>query len=182
MERARRLDPLAPIPTMTLGVAHLFLHHYDSADALLRHASQMAPALPLTYMWRMWTDLGAGRHDSAEVAGRRTAEVSGGDPSVYSGLIRGVADPLQRRAALESLARIPGTAAWALNSDYRVDWYVLLGDTAAALDAVDRLKSRPSLNGILNIWNPVLDPIRGHPRFKAMLTRLGLPFKGGMKS
>ncbi len=181
MERARRLDPLAPIPTMTLGVAHLFLHHYNSAAALLRHASSLAPALPLPYMWRMWTEIGAGHHDSAEVTGRLLADVSGADPSIYSGLIRGVADPRQRRAALESLSRIPGTATWALNSDYRVNWYVLLGDTAAALDAVDRLKSRPSLNGILNIWNPVLDPIRGHPRFKTMLKRLGLPFKGGVK-
>jgi eukaryotic-like serine/threonine-protein kinase len=179
MERARKLDPLAPIPATTAGVAHLFLHQYDSAAALLRHASELAPTLPLPYMWRMWTELSAGRYDSAEQAGHRIAEVTGLDPEIYSGLIRGVVDPRQRRKALRLLARTPGTAPWALNADYRVNWFMLLGDTAAALDAVDRLTTRPSLNGILTLWSPPLDPIRNHPRFRATLQRLGLPFRSG---
>jgi serine/threonine-protein kinase len=179
MERARKLDPLAPIPATTAGVAHLFLHHYDSAAALLRHASELAPTLPLPYMWRMWTELCAGRLDSAERAGRRNAEVSGLDPDVISKLIRAVADPRQRPDALRLLAQTPATQPWALNTDYRVNWFVLLGDTAAALDAVDRLRERPSLAGILTLWNPALDPIRDSPRFRATLQRLGLPFHSG---
>jgi serine/threonine-protein kinase len=177
LERARKLDPLAPIPAATTGTAHLFLHHYDSAAALLRHASKLAPTLPLPYMWRMWTELSAGRYDSAEQAGHRIAEVTGLDPEIYARLIRGVADPRQRREALRLLARTPGTTPWALHADYRVNWFILLGDTAAALDAVDRLKTRPSFYGILTLWNPPLDPIRDHPRFRATLKRLGLPFR-----
>jgi len=177
MERARKLDPLAPIPATTAGTAHLFLHHYDSAAVLLRRASELAPTLPLPYMWRMWTELSAGRYDSAEQAGHRIAEVTGLDPEIYARLIRGVADPRQRREALRLLARTPGTTPWALHADYRVNWFILLGDTAAALDAVDRLKTRPSFYGILTLWNPPLDPIRDHPRFRATLKRLGLPFR-----
>jgi len=179
MERARKLDPLAPIPATTTGVAHLFLHQYDSAAALLRHASELAPTLPLPYMWRMWTELSAGRYDSAQQAGRRLAEVTGLDPDLYAGLIRGVADPRRRREALALLARTPETAPWALNAAYRVDWLMLLGDTAAALDAVDRLKTQPYFNGILTLWNPPLDPIRDHPRFRLTLQALGLPSHGG---
>jgi hypothetical protein len=58
-----------------------------------------------------------------------------------------------------------------------VNWYVLLGDTAAALDELDRRKTELSLNTILTLWNPTLDPIRGHPRFQRTLERLGLPFR-----
>jgi serine/threonine-protein kinase len=176
MELARKLDPLAPIPATTLGVAHLFLHHYDSAATLLRHASELAPDLPLPWMWQMWTGLSAGRYDLADQAGRRLAEVSGVDPGIYAGLIRGVADPRRRREALALLARAHQTALWALSADYRVNWFMLLGDTAAAIDAVDRLRTRPTPNGILTLWNPPLDPIRDHPRFRATLQRLGLPF------
>ncbi|HEV8455993.1 MAG TPA: hypothetical protein VGQ24_13930 [Gemmatimonadales bacterium] len=76
------------------------------------------------------------------------------------------------------LARTPASAPWALSGDYRVNWLMVLGDTAAALDAVDRLGTRPTPNGVLTLWNPPLDPIRDHPRFQATLQRLWLPFHG----
>jgi adenylate cyclase len=176
MERAHRLDPLAPVPAMTIGTAHLFLRNYDSAATLLRRASEMAPGLHLPWMWRMWTELLARRYDLAEQAGRRLAQVSGVDADIYSGLIRGVADPAERRQALALLARTPTSTPWALSADYRANWLTLLGDTAAALDAMGRLSSRPSPNAILTLWNPALDPIRDDPRFQAVLQRLQLPF------
>ena len=177
MERARRLDPLAPIPATTVGTAQLFLHHYDSAAVLLRHASALAPSLHLPWLWRMWTELLARRYDLAEQAGRRLAQVSGVDADIYSRLIRGVADSAQRRPALALLARTPTTAPWALSGDYRANWFTLLGDTAAALDAVEEVSLRPTPNGVLTLWIPALDPIRDHPRFQAALQRLRLPFE-----
>ena len=176
MERAHRLDPLAPIPAMTMGTAHLFLRDYDSAATLLRRASEMAPSLHLPWMWRMWTELVARRYDLAEQAGRRLAQVSGVEADIYSGLIRGVADSAERRQALALLARTPASAPWGLSADYRANWLTLFGDTAAALDAIGRMSSRPSPNAILTLWNPALDPIRDDPRFQAALRRLRLPF------
>ena len=178
MERARTLDPLAPIPATTVGTAQLFLHHYDSAATLLRHASELAPGLALPLMWRMWAELMAGRYDVAEQAGRGLAQASGVDPDIYSGLIHAVADSRRRGEALALLSRTPASASWGLSGDYRVNWLVLLGDTAGALAAVDRLGTRPTPNGVLTLWNPTLDPIRDHPRFQATLRRLGLPYRG----
>ncbi len=181
MERARTLDPLAPIPATTLGTAHLFLHDYDSAATLLAHASELGPTLHLPLMWRMWAELLARRYDLAEQAGRRLAQVSGVDPDIYSGLIRGVADSAERRPALARLARIPIDAPSALNSDFRANWLTLLGDTASALEAVERLAAHPTPMGILTLWNPALDPIRERPRFRAVLQRLGLPFQSSFR-
>ncbi len=178
LERARRLDPLAPIPAATCGTALLFVHQYDSAAAMLRLASELGPTLPLPYMWRMWTELNAKRYDSAQQAARRGAQSAGLDPQAYSPIIRGVADPVRRRDALTLLASIPGTAPWNFSAAYRMNWFILLGDTAAALGAVEALKTHATLFSVLNLWNPALDPIREHPRFRSTLEQLGLPFRG----
>ncbi|HEX3233536.1 MAG TPA: BTAD domain-containing putative transcriptional regulator [Gemmatimonadales bacterium] len=178
LERARRLDPLAPIPAATCGTALLFVHRYDSAAVMLRLASRLGPTLPLPYMWLMWTELNATRYDSAQQAARQGAQAAGIDPQVYAPMIRGVADSARRRDGLAALASIPDTAPWSLSADYRMNWYILLGDTTAALRAVEGLKTRASLFSVLNLWNPALDPIRQHPRFQATLARLGLPYRG----
>jgi hypothetical protein len=134
--------------------------------------------LPLPYMWRMWTELNAKRYDSAQQAARRGAQAAGLDPETYDALIAGVADPTRRRDALSLLASVPGTAPWNLSAAYRMNWFILLGDTAAALHAVEALKSHATLFSVLNLWNPALDPIRDHPRFRSTLAQLGLPFRG----
>jgi eukaryotic-like serine/threonine-protein kinase len=46
-----------------------------------------------------------------------------------------------------------------------------LGDADAALDEIERLLSRPSWLSVHMLrLDPLLDPIRGHPRFQALLT------------
>jgi adenylate cyclase len=178
LERARKLDPLAPIPPATCATALLFVHQYDSAATMLRLASELGPSLPLPYMWLMWTELSAKRYDSAEQAARRAAEAAGVEPEVYASLIRGVANPARRRGALTLLESIPDSAPWNLSGAYRASWLILLGDTAGALRRVAALKTQATLFSVLNLWNPALDPIRGHPRFRSTLVQLGLPFRG----
>jgi TolB-like protein/DNA-binding SARP family transcriptional activator/Tfp pilus assembly protein PilF len=178
LERARQLDPLAPIPPATCATALMFVHQYDSAATMLRLASELGPSLPLPSMWLMWTELNAKRHDSAQQAARRGAQAAGLDPQAYDVLIRGVADPARRRDALTLLESTPDSAPWNLNSAYRMNWLILLGDTAAALRAVEALKTHATLFSVLNLWNPALDPIRDHPRFRSTLEQLGLPFRG----
>jgi hypothetical protein len=129
-------------------------------------------------MWRMWTELNAKRYDSAQEAARRGAQAAGVGPEVYAALIRGVADPERRRAALTILDGMADSAPWNLNGAYRPSWLILLGDTVAALRAVEALKTHPTLFSVLNLWNPALDPIREQPRFRSTLEQLGLPFQG----
>jgi hypothetical protein len=178
LERARRLDPLAPIPPATCATALLFVHQYDSAATMLRLASELGPSLPLPYMWRMWVELNTNRYDSAQQAARQGAQAAGLEPQLYAALIRGVADPARRRAALNYLESIPDSAPWNLNAAYRMNWLILLGDTAGALRAVEALRTHATLFSVLNLWNPALDPIREHPRFRSTLEQLGLPFHG----
>jgi serine/threonine-protein kinase len=177
LERARRLDPLAPIPTAVVGVALNDLGRFDSARVMLQHSSELGPTLVLPQMRLMWAEINLRNFDLAETAARRGAELGGLDPKPYVALIRGIADPRLRPQALAALAAVPDTVAWELNAAVRMNWYALLGDTAAALRAVERV---PGMSGyaVLYLWNPALEPIRKNPRFQAVLRRLRLPYHG----
>ena len=95
---------------------------------MLRLASELGPSLPLPYMWRMWIELNTNRYDSAQQAARQGAQAAGLEPQLYAALIRGVADPARRRAALNYLESIPDSAPWNLNAAYHMNWLILLGD------------------------------------------------------
>jgi eukaryotic-like serine/threonine-protein kinase len=177
LSRARRLDPLAPVPAGVEGNILTRLRQYDSAEVLYDRTIALAPSLPIGPLWSMWNELAAGHYDRAEQRGRQGAEAAGMDPETYTFAIRAVADPRLRPAALARLAQIPDTAAWEFNSNVRMDWLMLLGDTLGAL----KLMERGPLNGMVyfstGIWNPALDPIRKNPRYLAALRKLGLPYE-----
>jgi serine/threonine protein kinase/Tfp pilus assembly protein PilF len=177
LDRARRLDPLAPIPAGVEGNVLTILKQYDSAAVLLNRTVALGPSLPIGPLWSMWNDLTAGRYNLAEQMGRRGAEAAGLDPETYTFAIRAVADPRLRRAALNRLAEIPDTVPWEFNANVRMDWLALLGDTLGALNALELGPQRGSAWFNPAIWSPAMDPVRNHPRYVAALGRMGLPYR-----
>jgi eukaryotic-like serine/threonine-protein kinase len=177
LDRARRLDPMAPIPAGVEGNVLTLLRQYDSAAVLLNRTVALGPSLPIGPLWSMWNELTAGRYNLAERMGRRGAEAAGLDPETYTFAIRAVADPRLRRAALDRLAEIPDTVPWEFNANVRMDWLALLGDTLGALNALERGPQRGSAWFNPAIWSPAMDPLRKHPRYLAALGRMGLPYR-----
>jgi serine/threonine-protein kinase len=180
-ERARRLDPLAPVPAGVEGLTLIYLHRYDSAAALFQRAQELGPNLALPRMWTMWNALSARRYAQAEWAAVRGAELAGQDPELYRRIIRGATHLSERAQGRALLARIPLDAPWEFNADQRPQWLLLLGDTTGALDATERFASQAVTSGVtrMRVWMPILDPIREHPRFKAALAKMGLPYRSG---
>ena len=99
----------------------------------------------------------------------------------YSGdaialLARGMADPAQRAAAVDSLETSPA------NADIRRDpiWYafclVSLGQRDRALDELEKYAIKPNSAFAPWLWNRGFDPLRDDPRFKAVLAKLALPY------
>lgn len=53
-------------------------------------------------------------------------------------------------------------------------WLIYLGQPDAALDALESLFAGPIL-GLETLWQPMYDPIRDHPRYRAIVAELELP-------
>jgi TolB-like protein len=53
-------------------------------------------------------------------------------------------------------------------------WLIYLDGPDAALDMLEELFSSPMM-GLETLWMPMYDPIRDHPRFRAILAALGIP-------
>jgi hypothetical protein len=90
-------------------------------------------------------------------------------------LVNGIADPAQRAAATHAVLAASTDAHQRLTQPARIKWLMLLGDREDALDALQHIGNEVMF-GQDNVWQPAFDPVRGETRFKAALTRMGLPY------
>jgi len=116
------------------------------------------------------------RHDDAEAQLRAVAKHLGVDADAKVLLVRGIADPAARAAALVSLDSAPS------NADLRVDPIVYsaflawLGDREHALDQLELFAAQRNASAGGLIWTRSFDSIRGDPRYEAVLKKMDLPF------
>ena len=113
-------------------------------------------------------------YPEAEAELRSLGKLKGQNGDAKALLVRGMADPAQRVAAVNSLETSPD------NADIRQDaiWYafylISLGERGRALDELEiyAVKHNSAFAGWL--WNRGFDPLRDEPRFKAVLAKLAL--------
>jgi TolB-like protein/Flp pilus assembly protein TadD len=175
--RAIRLNPLAPTPPMVLGRLLLAQHQYDSAIAMLHRSVQLRSGGGPARAWLVLAYLFERRYTEAEAEARAAADQDGTDPETYAALVRAVADPSQRTWALKSLATVPDSVAGDLVQPARELWLAMLGDTEGALQVLNQWAD-VGWGDAAFLWLPPLDPMRADPRFRAVLSRFKLPYRG----
>jgi tetratricopeptide (TPR) repeat protein len=178
MERALQRDPLSGVSAAICVQLKLLLHHYDAGtgvaqmEKLLReHPDSIFVHRAATIMY-----LGLRRYPEAETQMRVATMLNGGDPDAKGLLVRGIADPAQRAAAVRALEASPANADFPRDPIVHAFFLVQLGqrDRALAALAEAAIKRNSSIPQLL--WNPAFDPLRGDPRFKAALKKMGLPY------
>jgi hypothetical protein len=92
-------------------------------------------------------------------------------------LARGIADPAQRVAAVNSLETSPDNADIRQDAILYAFYLTSLGERGRALDQLENYAVKHNSGFAAWLWNRGFDPLRDEPRFKAILAKLALPYK-----
>jgi TolB-like protein/Tfp pilus assembly protein PilF len=173
-ERAQKLDPLSAIvATMRAGTL-LALRRNQEASSQLGRALAIDPNFRLAHTIATITDAQAGRFSQAMVHAR-----SSFGPDAAELLVRGMADPGLRERVVQEIetSSSPSFVALRSNPFAFAQFLALLGARDRALDALEDLAADHAVPEPMQIWSTGLDSIRNDPRFKAVLKKMGLPYK-----
>src|SRR4029077_9346212 len=171
--RAVELDPLSLIINADLGQNFLLARHYDEAIDQLRKTLAMDPR----FYYARWS-LGealqlSGQLREAMAEYGKAAEITD-DPIVLAMLAQGYAKTDQHEKARYLLSELEQLAAHRHVGPFTFALIHLgLGDKEKAIDELERAYRERADLGIVGIKvEPLLDPLRGHPRFERLLANV----------
>jgi DNA-binding winged helix-turn-helix (wHTH) protein/tetratricopeptide (TPR) repeat protein len=175
LRRARELDPVQPLYAALEASFLRVAGRGAEAASTLEKALAKAPAMPLLQLVRAQALWAGGQADAALAALRQAAALAGG-AHVFDGLLghylalHGRRD--EARAVLASLRAQAATGYVAPTAIAVV--HAGLGETAPAIDALEQAwRVRDARLGFIKD-QPYWDGLRGEPRFRALLRRIGL--------
>jgi len=171
--RAVELDPLSLIINADLGQDHFIARRYDEAVAQLRKTIEMDPRFYLAH-WVLGQVLQLkGQLNEAIAEYRKAVELSD-DPSVLALLGQAYARAGQREEAQRILARLTEEAKSRYVHAYSFAlMFLALGDKERAIDEMERAyRERASLDVYWVKVDPMLDDLRGNPRFEALVQKV----------
>jgi tetratricopeptide (TPR) repeat protein len=174
--RAVELDPLNLLIRGALGDSHFYARRYDEAIALYRETLEMDATFLAGH-----TDLAralelSGRYDEA-IAEFRAAEALApkGPPEPSSGLAHVYAAMGRRDEAMAIVRELLELSTRRYVSPYGIaSIHAVLGDLDTALDWLERAHAEHDQTLVWLKVHPRLDPLRGHPRYRALLRKMRL--------
>jgi serine/threonine-protein kinase len=175
-QRAAELDPLSGIKTAAVGWGYYFARRYADAIAQQRRALEIEPDLAVAHLWYGLSLEQTGAGEDAVQRFTEALRLLGRDPVGLSFLAHGLA--MAGRKA-EAAARLDELLA--MRGERYVSGYDIavactgLGRHDDALTWLERgYAERTHWMALLKV-DPRLDPLRGDPRFAALLARMAFP-------
>jgi TolB-like protein/Flp pilus assembly protein TadD len=177
-KRAVELDPLSLIINADLGADYFVARRYDEAIAQLRKAIEMDPRFYYAH-WNLgmaWQLKGQLNQAIAEY--RKAVELND-DPYALALLGQAYARAGQREEAQKILARLSEEAKSRYVHAYSFAlMYLALGDKERAIDEIERAYRERAAGDVSQIKvDPMLDDLRGNPRFEALVQKVFAPKK-----
>ena len=177
MRRAGELDPLSLIASAALGWVLVLANQNERAIQQLSTALQLDPNFHLAHLWMGVAYDQMGRPSDAIPALRRALELSRGSTLVLASLAHaqasaGHAD--SARAMLKAILR--REAAGSYVSSYEVaKVYAAIGDTAQALNRLERAYADRAHSMAFLKVDPQLQPLAHEPRFQRLVSLVDAP-------
>ena len=170
--RAVELDPLSLIINTDLGQDFMLARRYDEAIEQLRKTLAMDPR----FYYARWT-LGEclqmkGQLTEAMAEYQKAAEITD-DPVVMALLAQGYAKMGQRDKALDLLGQLEQLAKHRHVGPFTFALvHLALDETEKTIDDLERAYRERDPNIVGVKVEPLLDPLRGHPRFERLLAKV----------
>ena len=162
-----RIDPDRRSSGMAFGRISFFARDYDRAIRETEAQGDPGQRAYTTFLGEAYLE--SGRLAKAESLLTRDTSGVGRESSLARVLVATGRGALARRAAVDA----ERMNRWSLEAIAEV--YVALGDRAHALDLLERAVAEHDAFVVDFLVRPGLDPIRGEPRFQALMRRLAFP-------
>jgi TolB-like protein/Tfp pilus assembly protein PilF len=172
-KRAVELDPVSPINRADLGGVYTMLRRYDEAVQQLRSTLEIDPDFYWAHRYLGLTLELKGETAEAIAEYQKAFELSD-DPIMLAFLAHAEANAGRPNEARQILARLTELAKTRYLPAYAFAVvYMALGEKDQALDWLEknvRDHASPAIN--LITIDPYLDPLRGEPRFQALVSQV----------
>jgi tetratricopeptide (TPR) repeat protein len=170
------LDPLSSVKHAALGWGYYFARRYQRALDPCRRAVEIDPGLPVAHHWLALAFEQMGDLEEAERAMRHTVELSNRDENTLASLAAVLARRGKAEEARSLLADLMERRLEVYVSAYDIAAiHCALGETAQALDWLEQAYAERTHRMAFLRVDPRLDPLRGEPRFIALLDRMRFP-------
>jgi TolB-like protein/lipoprotein NlpI len=173
VKRALELDPVSPIFSVSLGAVYTRARRYDEAIAQLRDTVEMHPEFYWAHRFLGWALELKGATGQAMAEYRKAFELND-DPVVLALLAHAEASIGKQNEARQVLAQLTEEAKARYVPAYAFAViHLSLGEKDQALDWLE--KAARDHDGLYSIFFNVdqyLDPLRGDPRFEALVSAI----------
>jgi TolB-like protein/Tfp pilus assembly protein PilF len=180
-QRAVELDPLSLIINADLGSTLMIARLYDQAIAQLERTLELDNKFGYAH-WNLGQAFYFKGNRAAAIAEYEKARTLDDDPEIVELLGRAYADGGEKEKALASIRELETRSKQQFVRGYLIaSIYVGLGEKTKAIDYLER--EYLNHDNIDTCWirvDPMLDPLRGDPRFEALAERIvpASQFKG----
>ena len=172
-ETALRLDPLSLIINTNRGTLYYWARRFEAAAADLRQTLELDPGYLVAHQWLGRALAQLGEWQEALAVFQQGMHAQPDDPECLAGYGHALGRVGRVAEAGGMLERLQAMGRERYVSPYWPAVVLLgLGDEEAALDALDQAcEHRFDWLMALGV-EPLFDPVRDHPRFRDLLTRL----------
>src|SRR5437868_912283 len=178
LKRALELDPLSMVINADLSIGYLYARRYDEAEAQARKTLEIDPRSFLAHYYLGIAMQLKGRLKEAIPEFQKAVELNH-DPYSMSMLVQGYARNGQTDEARKLLARLNEMAKSAQVPEYAFALaYTSLGEKDRAIEALEHGFAGGNKSYLFLLpGDPLLDDLRGDPRFETLVQKIVAPKK-----